>query len=485
MAALALKAILPGLQVKVIRSKDIGIIGVGEGSTIPLVRFLHTTLQVPLKSFYDLARPTWKLGLKFIWGPRPHFFYPFGLQVTSRVPELPRPIGHYCAEEMNDWDTHSSLMIQDKVFVRRPDGKPQMHASLSYHFENDKFVMFLETYAQSMGIEIVEDTVAEATQNDAGITGLKMKSGTTQTADLYVDCSGFISFLLGKTLKEPFDSFKSSLFCDRAVVGGWARSDEPIKPYTLCETMQSGWCWQIEHENRINRGYVYSSDFISDEDADREYKAQNPKVAQTRVVKFVSGRYRRGWVKNVVAIGNSTGFVEPLEATALGVIAAQATRLANVLRDSDREIRPTQIKVYNHEYSSEWDCIRGFIAMHYKFNRRIDNKFWRACQNDTELCTGQPLVDYYLENGPAPFWDTVLCGGSRAFRSFDFATLMLGQRVEWKSRREPSASEKAAWAVQRQKNKSIADNGFTVKEALDAVHAPGYQWEPSALTTVG
>src|SRR5205814_5969658 len=146
-------------------------------------------------------------------------------------------------------------------------------------------------------------------------TGRRLESGAVLDADLFVDASGFRAQLLGKTLKEPFYSYKDSLFCDKAVVGGWKREAEPIKPYTTAETMDAGWCWQIEHEHHINRGYVYSSSFISDEAALAEFLRKNPKVAiQPRVVRFRTGRYQRTWIGNVVAVGNATGFVEPLEA---------------------------------------------------------------------------------------------------------------------------------------------------------------------------
>src|SRR5204863_2733497 len=191
--------------------------------------------------------------------------------------------------------------------------------------------------------------------------------GATASADLFIDCSGFYSLLLGKAFAEPYTSFRNALFCDRAVVGGWDRTDEPIKPYTTAETMESGWCWQIEHEHKIIRGYVYSSAFISDEDAEREIRAKNPKIGKTRIIRFVTGRYARGWVKNVVGIGNATGFVEPLEATALGMIAVQSQQLADTLSDSDLRPTPTQVANYNAYHAENWDTIRGFIALHYKF----------------------------------------------------------------------------------------------------------------------
>src|SRR5205085_6173192 len=133
--------------------------------------------------------------------------------------------------------------------------------------------------------------------------------GAVASADLYIDCSGFRSLLLGQTLKEPFVSYKSTLFCSRAVISEWNRTDEPIQPYTTCETMECGWCWRIDHENFISRGYVYSPEFISDSDAEAEFRRKNPRVESTRIVKFVSGRYERCWVKNVIAMGNSAGFV--------------------------------------------------------------------------------------------------------------------------------------------------------------------------------
>src|SRR5215208_315422 len=186
MAALALKVRLPDLRVTVIRSKDIGIIGVGEGSTIALTLFLHDYLKVGMKKFHEVAQPTWKLGLRFLWGPRPWFHYPFSNGMTDRVVTLPKPNAFYCDEEMADEDVVSAMMSRDRVFARAPSGGPKFHNSLAYHFENEKFVNFLERYAAAQGVEILEDTVAEVRQDERGVSGLALKSGRTDTADLYV-----------------------------------------------------------------------------------------------------------------------------------------------------------------------------------------------------------------------------------------------------------------------------------------------------------
>src|SRR5215213_11177139 len=141
MAAIALKAKVPGLDVLVIRSRDIGIIGVGEGSSFPLTRFLHQYINVGQKKFFDVARPTWKLGLKFIWGPRPHFFYTFGPGLENKFETLPKPLGYYGWQDddgVNHFDALSAMMSQDRAFPRGPDGRPVFHNYVAYHFENER-----------------------------------------------------------------------------------------------------------------------------------------------------------------------------------------------------------------------------------------------------------------------------------------------------------------------------------------------------------
>ena len=480
MAALALKSKLPELQVVVIRSKDIGVIGVGEGSTTGLTRFLHDYLRVSPKKFHDLAQPVWKLGLKFVWGPRPSFMYSFGPGLDLRVEPLRKRLGYYCFgddEREIDWaEPYSALMAHDRVFPRGPDGNPVLHPNYSYHFENEKFVRFLEDYAAAIGVQVVEDTIHEVRRGDAGVSGLVLVSGRTETGDLYVDCSGFVSLLLGKTLGEPFESFKSSLFCDRAVVGGWDRTDEIIQPYTTCETMDAGWCWQIEHENRINRGYVYAADFIGDEDAEREFRSKNPKVGPTRVVRFVSGCYRNNWVGNVVAIGNASGFVEPLEASALGVIALQSRLLVGTLLDADREIRPTQAAAYSEVNRRTWESIRAFIAVHYKFNTRLDTPFWRACRETTDLASAAPLVEFYRENGPSGFWGQLQLEPFDQFGTAGYVALLVGQKVPYRAAYTPTEPERKAWAERCRKHREQAARALTVREALAAIRSPRWNW---------
>ena len=191
----------------------------------------------------------------------------------------------------------SELMRNDYVCLRDQQGRTSIGENVGYHLDNKRFAAFLEKYALEQGIEIIDDLVTDVVMHAQGVRTLTLESGNIFEADLYVDCSGFASILLGKKLEEPFISYRSSLYCDRAVIGGWDRSNEPVHPYTTSETMDAGWCWQIEHEDKINRGYVFSSDFISEETAEQEFRTKNPLISDTSVVKFRSGRYENAWVK--------------------------------------------------------------------------------------------------------------------------------------------------------------------------------------------
>jgi len=478
-AAITLKAKLPDVRVVVIRSRELGIIGVGEGTTVSVPNYLHGFLKVDPLEFHRAVKPTFKLGIKFLWGPRPFFNYTFSPQYDMRYAALPRSTGFYCDRDdlsVRFASSNSALMSLDKAFIRLQGDAPGVRNDVAYHMENADFVGFLESHAQKLGVEITDDTIADVEQDDHGITGLVGRSGQRHTADLYVDSSGFASALLGKALGEPFVSFKSSLFCDRAVVGGWQRGpDEPIKPYTTAETMEAGWCWQIEHEHRVNRGYVYSSAFISDDAAEREFRSKNPKVEGTRVVKFISGRYARTWVKNVVAVGNAAGFVEPLESTSLFVICEESGNLAESLMECERRPGPAMANVYNKRVARQWDDIRRFLALHYKFNRRIDSEFWRACLEKTDLADAQEFVDYYIENGPSARWGQYLVGGRDAFGFEGYLTMMVGQRVPHRRKVEITDTERQTFAQILEHNRAQAAAGLTMRQSLDVIRSPVFK----------
>jgi tryptophan halogenase len=437
---------------------------------------LFGVLGLAPEKFYEEAQPQWKLGLKFLWGPRSHFFYSFSSANDDRLPGLPRNNGFYAKGDPGDiW---TALMEAGRVVPRSNTGEPLFfgHEHIAFHIENVKLVGYLESRCRELGVEFQEGTVSEVELGDAGVAALVLESGEKVTADFFVDASGFRSELLGRALGEPFLSYGDALFCDRAVIGGWARAEEPILPYTTCETMDAGWCWQIEHEHYINRGYVYASGFISDDEAREEFLRKNSKVSpdKTRVVKFRSGRYARMWVQNVCAIGNATGFVEPLEATALGVIAAQAVTLVNCLEDSELRPPSTTREIANRFINSVWDDVRDFLALHYRFNTRVDTPFWRHCCAATPLGRAAEIVEFYRENGPSALHKSVLLDQNNPIGAEGYLAMLLGQEVPHARPHSATTAELLVWQQHVTKCRGIAARGFTAEELNALIRKAGW-----------
>ncbi|MFV2074366.1 MAG: tryptophan 7-halogenase, partial [Thermoanaerobaculales bacterium] len=474
-----LKTRLPELDVTVVHSSSIPIIGVGEGTTFAMPIYLHGYLGIDPGEFHREVQATYKLGIRFLWGPRPRFHYTFTNQLDARRPELPKANGYYCFEDYDFADMTGALMAQGKGFVRQQvGGGPEVNTNVAYHIENEAFTEFLAKRAPRVGVRVLDDKVEGIEQGEEGIKSLKLASGESLEGDLFIDCSGFRSMLLGEALEEPFVSFGSSLFCDRAVAGGWARSDEPLLPFTTAETMDSGWCWQIEHDRIINRGYVYSSNAISDDDAEREFRHKNPKITDTRIINWTPGCRRRVWVKNVVALGNSAGFVEPLEATNLAVICDHAAKLVQNLTDSSMRIDPASRKFFNRYTHRTWQSIRRFLTMHYRFNTRLETPFWKACQEETDLAGGEEIVEYYKECGPALLWAAEAMGPEDPFSWEGYLAMLVGMKVPHRGAHTPNAEEREIWrAYMRQLNQTAA-NGMSMEEAVRLIRSPNWSWKP-------
>lgn len=476
-AALSLKRKIPLLDVTIVRSPDIGVIGVGEGTTPNFPAYLFDDLGISRRHFYELAEPTWKLGIRFLWGSRGRFDYAFSPQLDSQWTDLPMPHGFYCDRDFSHNNLAAALMREDRVFARQPNGCPDIEPWHAFHIENEKFVSVLETICREAGVAFIDGKVTGAERGPAGIAAVLLDDGRRLAADFFVDSSGFRSELLGKTLEEPFRSFGKTLFCDRAVVGGWDRADEPILPYTTAEQMDCGWCWQIEHERHINRGYVYCSEMISDEQAAEEFLRKNPKAPKSpRIVKFRSGCYRRMWVDNVVTIGNAGGFVEPLEATALMIVCSHCKTFVDFLRHSMLEPTPTFRDLYNDQTAATWADIRDFLGLHYKANTAMDTPFWRRCRAETDLGGIAPLLEFYEANGPTGFCRYRMPTSQSDFGIEGYFTMLVGNQWPYRKRHQPTPRELAVWDAHRRDNRERAAAGLTVKEALAYVRDPRWRW---------
>ncbi|MGN6370265.1 MAG: FAD-dependent oxidoreductase [Phycisphaerae bacterium] len=480
MAAISLKRKIPALSVTVVRSPEIGVIGVGESTTPQLPRFLFEYLGISKKHFYSIANPTWKMGIHFLWGPRESFEYTFDMQMDAQWSDLSLPNGFYCDEDFSCANMHAAFLAEGKAFARQPNGGgPQIPSWAGFHLYNPQYVASLEMVGKTLGVEIVDGVVTGVTKKGDGVESVKLEDGRVLAGDLFVDASGFRSELLGKTLEEPFISYANSLFCDRAIVGSWDRGDDYIYPYTVAETMDAGWCWRIDHEHAVNRGYVYSSRFLSDEAAREEFVRKNPKAKPwDKVVKFRSGRYRRGWVGNVVGMGNACGFVEPLEATALMAVCGQVQTLTDFLLHSQMQPTESLVALYNRSFGETWDDIRDFLALHYRFNTRMKTAFWEAANVEVDISGTTELLKFYRENGP-----TGLCrhalrnmpGTHNQFGIEGYLVMLVGNKVPYRKREIP-AREREIWERHRAEHRAKAREAMGVKEALGFVKDPRWKW---------
>lgn len=397
LTALALRAKLPELEVTLIESSKIPIIGVGEATTALLNHFLHGYLGLDILDFYERVQPTWKLGIRFEWGLPGDYFYnspfQFGKLLESLVYE----------NDINQNCLGSLLMSANTTPVLRArDGSPRSLLSevpYAYHLDNRRFVRYLQEEARRAGVihmdAVIENAVASADRS--AIEHLRTDDGRELRFDLYVDCSGFRSLLLDKALGSPFTSYAASLFADTAVVAN-VPHDGLVKPYTVAETMDHGWCWNIPMPDEDHRGYVFASAFASVDQAAQELRAKNPRMSEPWTVRFRSGRHAEFWRGNCVAIGNSFAFVEPLQSTAIHMIVVEIQKLVSSF---PREPALARFQPFiNREINEVWDTLRWFLSAHYRFNRRLDTPFWKECRANCDTSGIDELIELYRERAP-------------------------------------------------------------------------------------
>ena len=480
-AALTLQRRLPGLQVTVVRSTEIPLIGVGEATLASFPTFLHDVLALDRRQFYADVRPIWKLGVRFHWGRTAdtHFNYPFGgacLQLKHR--QLPRDNAYYClAEGLQAANQFAALMDACRSpVVRVGRGQLGIDHQYGYHIENGPFVDYLERVALERGVRIVEDRVVDVQRrSDGGVSCLECSAAGSLDADLFVDCSGFRSRLLGECLQEPFLSYQDSLTNNMAVTGNVTRSDA-IRPFTTARTMNHGWSWRIDFEQHVSRGYVFNTSFCDvDRAADEICQDEPALVSNLREVPFRTGRYQRFWVHNVAAIGNASGFVEPLQSTGLEMIAETALTLARGIADAECRPGPAERQLANDRIANRWEDIRGFLSLHFRYNRARSTPYWQHCQDSTHLAAAAPLVATYRQVGPSRLAEHLLPQQS-LFGYDGYLVMLVGLAVPTACTPQITPPERQIW---QQTVAQLADNAqqaLTVDAALAAVHDPRWQW---------
>ncbi|MBD3729609.1 MAG: tryptophan 7-halogenase [Sphingomonadales bacterium] len=382
-----------GGRVTVVESPDIGIIGVGEGST-PQLKAFFDLLDIAEGEWMPACDATYKLGIRFTgWSERPGFesyFHPFPGPV-----DLHTQGGwfHNCMLARRGFDVP---VLPDDWFLAAQLAEAGMgpHAgahfpfapSYGYHFDAYKLGHFLRDWAVARGVRHLPLKVAEVALAGQGeVAALLAEDGTRIEGDIFVDCSGFRSLIAQQALGGEFIPFAENLFNDSAVVMPTPHREAP-RPQTDSIAMSAGWRWSIPLTSRVGNGYVYSSRYLSDEDAEAELRAaigMQDSEQPARFLKMKVGRMRDSWQGNCLAAGLAQGFIEPLEATALHIVINTALDFAQAYEAGG--FGPQHREAFNTAIAERYDGIRDYIVAHYRLSQRSDSPYWRDCRANQQL----------------------------------------------------------------------------------------------------
>ncbi len=398
-----------GTQVSLIESDAIGIIGVGEGST-PKMRRFFARLGIADHEWMPACNGTYKCGIRFPgWSTRPgyeSYYHPFF--TASDDPFIRAFYQNVVLRQHNiDANAHPDNFFPSNWAAKKrrapfPAARLGYQADYAYHFDARLIGEYLRHWCAARGVEHLVDTVTGVTRQASGdIAGVETSRHGVLGADLFVDCTGFASVLICKTLGVPFQSYKSYLFNDRAVAMPTPLdAPDSLPSETVSGAMKCGWAWTIPLTNRFGNGYVYSSDFIDEAAAEQELRAhlkQHDPAVEARHLKMRVGRLERTWEHNCVAIGLAQGFIEPLEATALMIV--QDT-VENLIQAHDRADNPTRVREdFNTKVNRIYDSIRDYIYMHYKLNSRSDTAYWEAARENPVMSESVRQILDVWDNG--------------------------------------------------------------------------------------
>lgn len=370
-AALILKRTYPTLVVDVIRSKKIGTIGVGEGSTEHWSVFMDY-VGIQTAELINECDSTFKTGIMFEdWATKPYLQSVHDPFVADQL-GVPIAYAKLIGENVDPRDLTGDYLWDNMTpFNKFMEERPNDTGVSQYHFNTKKLNDFLTRKAEEMGCTVVDDEITDVVVSEWNKIESISSEKEKYEYDFYVDCTGFAKLLIGQ-LGAQWQSYSKYLKMKEAIVFPTPEEDE-IPIWTLAKAMNAGWLFRIPVQGRKGNGYIFDSDFITAEEAQREaesYLGHGVEVAKN--IKFDPGALDRPWISNVCAIGLSASFVEPLEASSIGTSINQSFLLAQRIVNYNQE----SIDRYNAEVGAIMDNIRDFIALHYITDRR-DTPFWQ------------------------------------------------------------------------------------------------------------
>lgn len=403
MAALMSKLLGKRLDIKLIESEEIGTVGVGE-ATIPALLTYHNLLGIDEAEFMAATNATFKLGISFEgWKDiGQNYFHSFGTTGTD----------HWSAGFQHFWlKGRASGVATDyaaynpetvAAFADRFAHLPRNGLNYAYHLDAGRYARFLRAMSEACGVQRIEGKIAAVLQDgpqgrDGDITALQMQDGSRIDGDLFIDCTGFRSLLLGETLGVGYEDWSYWLPCDRAVAVQTASVREAW-PYTRAICHPFGWQWRIPLQNRVGNGLVYSSKELSDADAPELIKrhVEGELLIQPRILKFTPGQRHKVWERNCIAVGLASGFVEPLESTSIHLIQRAAIRLMQLFPTGG--INPADVDEFNQQSKRELEHIRDFVVAHYHVNERTDSRLWQHVREMDVPATLRHRIELFRES---------------------------------------------------------------------------------------
>lgn len=433
MAAAALSRFLNNgyTRTTLIESDEIGTIGVGEATIPPLLSF-NGLLGINENDFIAATQGTFKLGIEFVnWGSLGRrYFHQFGplgqdLQGIQFHQLYLRERQRRQVPDIAAWSMSAVAAARGKFARPGPQAQfPLSNLLYAFHFDASLYARYLRAYAEQNGVRRMEGKIVDTQlrSGDGNVELVRLADGREIGGDLFVDCSGFRGLLIEQALETGYEDWSRWLPCDRAIAAPCSYSGQP-EPFTRSTAHSSGWQWRIPLQHRMGNGHVYCSSFISDDDAERVLRSnlEGELLGDPRRLSFTTGARKLAWNRNVVSLGLSTGFVEPLESTSIHLIQAGISRLISLF--PDRRFNPIERDEYNRQMRAAFEWVRDFIILHYKATSRDDSEFWKQCAAMDIPDALATRIEHFRNKG------RVFAEAQELFSTPSWVSVMLGQGI--------------------------------------------------------
>lgn len=386
-AALLKKVLGDTVDIELVESEEIGIVGVGE-ATIPPIRHLNSVLGIDEAEFLRETKSTIKVAIKFEnWNVQGESYYH-----TFGAPGKSQAFCHFhhfwtraqqAGHKSNLWDYDLNYLCAEAGKFAKMQVDDQMwELNYAYHFDATLYGALLRKYSEKRGVKRTEGLIEQVNvEPESGhVESLVLRDGRVITGDFFVDCSGIRGLLIQQKLGVGYEDWSHWLPCDRAMAVPTERFEKTV-PYTRSIAHSAGWQWRIPLQHRNGNGLVYSSKYYSDDEAANILLSNldSKTIGDPKIIPFRPGRTRKQWSRNVVAIGLSSGFLEPLESTSIYLIQSAVVRLIHLFPHAG--VTNELVDEYNRQSKTEYEQIRDFIILHYYLNEREDSQFWRDARN--------------------------------------------------------------------------------------------------------